>query len=307
MEVQNEIPVKKYVIVDAIKSTAQIFAKANINDKDGIRLDTPRKLRLFMQHVFTDKNGKQQKTRLKLGASSIFMDKQIKEDQIPANDQYTDAERNALYLVNGVMVCADEFINAFLHEDNNPQREEFTGRNRGNLSPIFKELDEVAIADDENKFIFDTARALTKIFSMNLTEVQSLVALLFGSSYPTPTRIKDCQNICAKALEGNEERINLVLNGEWGKDGDITVLLNKALNKGIISFDSKPDFVQIKRGNDWVDAKMVVAETYEGAEALFRQHLASPEGELLRKDIELLLEQGQAEQKNKSEKQGKKK
>lgn len=286
----QEIQPKKYVLVDAVKSTAQIFIKTG-NGRDGLRLDTPRKVRLFLQHVFADKNGKQKKTRLKFGASSIFMDEQIKNDHIPANDQYTNEEREALFLINGVFVSSDEFVQSFLHEDNNPQREEFTGRNRGNLSGIFKELKEDEIADEENKFIFDTARALTKIFAMNLEEVQGLVAHLFGSSYPTPPRIQDCQNLCAKSMEGDEERINMVLNGDWGKDGEITVLLNKAINKRVVAFDLKPDFVQIKKGKDWIDAKMVAADSYEQREAMFRQFLASPEGELLKKDIENLVDE----------------
>lgn len=305
MEATKETPVKKYVILDAIKSTAQIFAKANINDKDGVRLDTPRRINLFLQHVFTDKNGKQRKTRYKQGATSIFMDEQMKPtgDNIPANDKYSDEERNALLLVNGVLVSGDEFLQSFLDKDNNPQREDFTGRNRGNLSPIFKELDEVAISDEENEFIRQTAEALTKIFAMNLTEVQSLVALLFGSSYPTPERLKDCQNICAKALEGNQERIDLVLNlgTVLGGDNDITILLNKALTKEVVSFNNKADFVQIKKGKDWIDAKMVVADSYEQREILFKQHLASPEGELLKKDIEGLVAETKQNSKTKKE------
>lgn len=294
---------KKYVLVDAVKSTAQIFAKSNINDKDGIRLDTPRRVGLRLQHVFTDKNGKQKKTRYKQGASSIFMDEQMKPtgDNIPANDKYSDEERETLFLINGVLVSNDEFVHSFLDKDNNPQREDFTGRNRGGAGSIFRELDEVGIANIENKFIRDTAKALTKIFEMDLTEVQSLVALLFGSSYPTPSRLEDCQNLCSKSLEGNEERINLVLNGDWGKDGEITVLLNKAITKDVISFTNKADFVQIKKGKDWIDAKMVVADSYEQREILFRQHLASPEGELLKKDIEGLVAEPKQNSKTKKE------
>lgn len=288
VEIPTEVVFKKYVISDSIKSTAQIFAKTSPDAKDGIRLDTPRRVGLFLQHVFTDKTGKQKKTRYKQGANTIYMDEQMKPEggNIPANDKYTDEERNSLFLINGVLVTSDAFLQSFLDKDNNPQREDFTGRSRGQLSGIFKELDEIAIADDENDFIHNTAKALTKIFAMNLVEVQSLVALLFGSSYPTPERLKDCQNICAKSLEGNEERINLVLNGDWGKDGEITVLLNKAINKDIITLIQKDGYVEMKKAGSWVDVKMIVAETFEQKEALFRQFLASEEGELLRKDIE---------------------
>jgi hypothetical protein len=284
----EEIKERKYVLSDAIKSSAQIYQKTS-DSKEGIRLDTPRSMKLFLQHVFTDKDGKQRKTRLKFGSSDIFMDTQIEKDKIPANDQYTEAERNALFFINGVLVTQDEYIQTFLSADNNPQREDFTGRNRGNLSPIFRELDEEKDANEENKFIFDTGRALVKIEAMSLVEVQSLVAIMFGSSYPTPARLKDCQNLCAKALEGNEERINMVLNGEWGKDEEITVLLNKAITKGVVSLENKADYVQMKKGKDWVDVKMVVADNYEQKEMLFRQFLASQEGELLRKDIEGLI------------------
>jgi len=299
----DETQVKKYVLVDAIKSTAQIFAKANINDKEGVRMDTPRLVPLRLQHVFSDKNGKQRKTRFKLGAKDIFMDRQIRTDSegdsIPANDKYSEEERYEMYFINGVKVTSDAFVQSFLDKDNNPQREDFTGKNRGGAGSVFKELDEVAIANDENKFIFDTAKALTKIFEMDLTEVQSLVALLFGSSYPTPARLQECQNLCAKALEGNEERINLVLNGDWGADGEITVLLNKAITKGIISLTNKDNFVQMLKAGEWVDVKMVVAETFEQKEMLFKQFLASAEGELLKKDIETAIAEPKQNSKSK--------
>jgi hypothetical protein len=277
-------------LVDAVKSTAQIFAKLSLNDKDGVRLDTPRLVPLRLQHIFTDKNGKQKRTRYKSGAKDIFMDRQIRTDaegdSIPANDKYSDEERYEMYLINGVKVTNDAFVQSFLDKDNNPQREDFTGKNRGGAGPVFKELDEIAIADEEHKFIFDTAKALTKISLMDLNQVQSLVALLFGASYPTPERLKDCQNLCAKSLEGNEERVNLVINGDWGKDGEITVLLNKAINKDVITLIQKEGYVEMKKNGAWVSVKMIVAETFEQKEALFRQFLASEEGELLRKDIE---------------------
>lgn len=289
----DETQVKKYVLVDAIKSTAQIFAKANINDKEGVRMDTPRLVPLRLQHVFTDKDGKQRKTRFKNGATDIFMDKQMLAtgDNISANDKYSDEERYEMYFINGIKVTGDKFVQDFLDKDWNPQREDFTGKNRGGAGSVFKELDEVAISDEENKFIFDTAKALTKIGAMDLTEIQSLVALLFGSSYPTPARLKECQNICAKSLEGNEERINLVLKGDWGTDGEITILLNKAITKEIISITNKDGYVQMKKTGEWVDVKMVVADTFEQKEVLFKQFLASAEGELLKKDIEVAVEE----------------
>lgn len=284
-EIQEE-KFKKYVLVDSIKSTAQIYVKTGPDNRDGLRLDTPRRVGLFLQHVFTDKTGKQKKTRFKKGSTSIFMDEQIKADNIPANDKYTEEERNTLLFVNGVLVTSDEYLQTFLDKDNNPQREDFTGRNRGNAGPIFVELDEEALADEENAFLQKMSKALMKIFSMDLVESQSLISLIYGSSYPAPARLKDCQNLCAKACEGDEQTIDLILNDGWGEDSDITVLLGKAINLKVVSFDMKPNFVQIKKGEKWIDSKMIVADSYEQREMLFKQYLASEEGELTKKDIE---------------------
>jgi hypothetical protein len=284
----SETVTKKYVLIDAVKSTAQIFVGERDTDK-AFRLDTPRQVGLYLKHNFTDKSGKRKITRFKLGANSIFQDEQIKNDMILANERFTTDERRTLYLINGVLVTDDEFLQSFLHEDNNPQRLEFTGRSRGSITPLIMELDEEKISDDENDFIFRTAEAIMKIRSMTKDEAAAFVALFRGASYPIPERLKDCQNILSKDLEGSDERINMILNADINPDSQVVILLNKAINKGILSFEIKPDFVQVKRGEQWLDAKMVVADSYEEREILFRQYLASPEGELLRKDIESLL------------------
>lgn len=284
----SETVTKKYVLIDAVKSTAQIFVGERDTDK-AFRLDTPRQVGLYLKHNFTDKDGKRKITRFKLGANSIFQDEQIKNDMILANERFTTDERRTLYLINGVLVTDDEFIQSYLSEDNNPQRLEFTGRNRGSVTPLIMELDEEKISNDENDFIFRTAEAIMKIKSMSKDEAAAFVALFRGASYPIPERLKDCQNILSKDLEGSDERINMILNADINPDSQVVILLNKAINKGILSFETKPDFVQIKRGDQWVDAKMVVADSYDEREILFRQYLASAEGELLRKDIEGLL------------------
>lgn len=277
---------KKYVLIDAVKSSAKIFVKTGEGAQDGIRLDTPRKVKLYLKHIFTDKTGKQQRTRFKMGANSIHLDPQIKLDNIPANEKFTDNDRRHLYFINGVLVTDNEFVQSFLHEDNNPQRADFTGRDRGNVTALFKELDEVAIVNDEHSLIRDTATAISKIFTMNLDEVKGLLSVFYGASYNSPNEVKEAQNIAAKALENNPERLRMVNEGSFGSDDKIVILLGKAINAGVISFDNKADYVQMKRNGEWVDVKLVAGDTYEIREVAFRQHLSTAEGELLRKDIE---------------------
>lgn len=280
---------KKYVLADAVKSTAQIFLGENDNEK-AFRLDTPRKVNLYLRHRFADKSGKRKITRFKLGANSIDQAEQIKSDMIPANEPFTVDERGALQIVNGVLIVedGDDFTQEFLSPDNNPQRVDFTGRDRGGVTGILQELDEEAMADEENDFIFKTSDAMQKIKGMSDDELAAHVALIFGSSYPVPTRTKDRQNLLLKSLEGSEERVDMILNSKINKDDEVTILLSKAINQGVIAFDLKANYVSIKRGDQWQDAKMISSEqyNYDEREILFRQHLASPEGELLRKDIE---------------------
>lgn len=281
---------KKYVLIDAIKSTAQIY----IGEKDSeraFRLDTPRKVPLRLQHSFSDKNGQRRVSRLKLGATSIFLSDQIKNDSIPANDKFTDEERSVVYVINGVLVTNDIFLKTFLHEDFNPQREEFTGRNRGGETAVIRELDEEAVADEENDFIFKTAEAIIKIRNMDKEQASAYISLFFGASFTVPERLKDCQNLLSKALADSEEKIRMVLEGDVSNPDDkITVLLSKAINQNLISFEIKPNYVQIKLNGDWQDSKMVTGDTYEQREILYREYLASQEGELQRKQLEDLVD-----------------
>lgn len=287
------IALKKYVLSDAIKSTAAIYVKTSENVTDGIRLTTPKRVTLHLAHVFTDKAGKQKKTRYKQGASSgIWQDKQIKDDNIPANDKFSDDERRDLQFVNGLLIAeeSDELKVSFLDKDNNPQHEEFTGRNRNGITPVYRELDENALIDSENDFLLMTSQALTKIMAMERPEVAALLAMFYGSSFPIPEKVKECRNIACKALESNEQRLKMVINGEWGIDGKITILLSKALNKNVLSFETKPDYVQVKKNGEWIDVKMIVADTFEQREILFRQYLATEAGELLRNDLEAMVD-----------------
>lgn len=286
----TEIIGKKFVIIKAAESSATIYRQSSPTDPKGrLQLTINPRIPLYCRHTFTDKNGRQRNTRYKNGASSIFMDEQIEKDKIPANEKFTDLERGDLMLINGVLYSEDESILSFLHEDNNPQREEFTGRDRRGITPLFRLLDEQAEAEDENSFIFKTAEALTIIKKMNLDEVGALLSIFYGSSFTVPTKLKEAQNIAAKALENNEERLDLVIEGVKGSDQEIVVLLGKALNQGIISFAQKEDYVQMMKDGEWRDVKLVSADTYEQREILFRQYLASKEGELLKKDIETLV------------------
>lgn len=290
----------KYVLIDAIKSTAQIYVGEKGSER-AFRLDTPRKVPLRLQHSFADKNGQRKVTRLKLGATTIFLPDQVKNDSIPANDKFTDEERTSAYVINGVLVTNDTFLKSFFHEDNNPQREEFTGRNRGGETAVIKELDEEALADEENDFIFKTAEAIIKIKGMNKEQASAYVSLFFGASFTIPERLKDCQNLLSKALEGSDEKIDMIINGEVSNPDDrITVLLSKAINKNLISFEVKPNYVQIKLNDAWQDIKMVTGDSYEHREILFREFLASAEGELQRKQIEELVNEIQEENTNDS-------
>lgn len=288
---------RKYVLADAVKSTAQIFVGDDPTER-AFRLDTPRKVPLYLRHTFQDAKGTRKVTRYKSYATSIDQTIQIKENLIPANEPFTIDERGDLEIINGVLIAdeADEIKINFLSADNNPQRVDFTGRNRGGVTGIFMELDEEAMADEENDLIFKTAEALQLIKKMSEDEAAAYISLFRGSSYPVPARLKERQNLLAKDLENNEQKIDMILNSVRNQDDEVTILLSKAINQGVILFEQKPNYVSIKRGDQWQDAKMISSEqyNYEEREILFRQHLASPEGELLRKDIEKLVNNTEA-------------
>lgn len=298
---------KKYVLIDAIKSTAKYFQKVRGEQGDGIRLDTPRRVPIHLQHTFVHKDGKQRTIRYKQGVPSIFQDEQIKNFSVPANERFTDDERRAMNFVNGVLVHDGEHEQKFLDKDHNPQREDFTGRRIGQITPLFKELDEELEEKEENSFLKNTGLALVKILSMGKAEVSALLSLFYGASYVVPATLSAAQNAAAKALEGNEDRMKMV--NEWGSDKDvdskIIILLNKALGKGIVSFDLHDNQVSLLKNNEWRDVKMISGDSYEEREVLFRQYLATEQGELLRKDIESLVKDEVKEEVNEEVKEEK--
>lgn len=290
-----ETQYKKYVLIDAIKSTAKYYQKVRGEQGDGIRLDTPRRVPIHLQHTIRHKTLGQKTIRYKQGVQTIFQDEQVDKFKIPANDKFSDDERRALQFVNGVLVVDGEQEIKFLSAEFNPQREDFTGVRIGQITPLFKELDEAAEEQEENLFLKNTATALVKIMEMDKAEVSALLSLFYGASYVAPTSLKAAQNVAAKALENNDDRLKMV--NEWGSnkdvDSEIIILLNKAIQKGIISFDLHDNQVSLLKNNEWRDVKMIAGDTYEEREILFRQYLTTEQGELLKKDIESLVGVGE--------------
>lgn len=299
-EVQ-EATYKKYVLIDAIKSSVKHYTKVSKESSDAILLNVPKRVPLHLQHTISDANGKQKVIRYKQSCETIFQPEQIKEFSIPANEKFTQEERDRMTFINGILIATEEIDNKFLSADFNPQREDFKGKRRGPVSPIFKELDEDALANDENEFLMQMMKAGSAIFSMkDISEVAALLAVFFGPTFKVPEKLRDAQTIAVKALEGDEKRIKIVNEWNVNADQEIVILLNKAFNKEVISFDAEENQVSLKKNDKWVPVKMIAADTYEQKEALFRQYLTTEQGELVKKEIEALVSDEKKEEKKKA-------
>src|SRR5678816_978607 len=114
--------VKVYHLLPHTESSAQVYIQANANQK--VRLSKRPIDHAYGQITFANREGSNKTIRLKLNTDEIYLQNQIKpEIGIPANEKYTQAERDALMFRDGVLITSNKTVQLFL--ETSPQFDEF--------------------------------------------------------------------------------------------------------------------------------------------------------------------------------------
>lgn len=285
------MPVKTYVLLPHTNSTAPIYIK--VNKEKRVRLEKRPIDAAFLQITFTEsdqgiKEGefpKNRTLRLKMNSNSIFQDEQIKEG-ILANVPFTTAERDAVVFKQGVLTTRYDIVQKFL--DSHPQNKKFKGLCDSIKQPLFEEYDKsVELKTTTNDFRKRLAAANKIAAITDLKEGQDLMIRLNGTFFKTPDTMDEVMSGLIDFLDNAEELgLDKILSDTVTKDEKITILVGRAINAGIISFDAKPNQVSLKKNNVWVDVKMISSDL-SGSERqrYFAEFLASKDGELLLNDL----------------------
>lgn len=274
---------KIYVLLDHLNATAPIYQRVNKNQR--VRLEKRPVDHAYLRITFADKNGVNQQLRLKLQTNEIDFQKQVKDLGIPANESFTQAERDAVRFTNGVLSTTNLTVQKYL--DSGPQIEGFEGT-WPDGRPMFKVYDPAIEIKNTNEDFLKRLKVANMIAEIdNVAEAQDLMLRLNGSHFTPPATLIECQNALVAFMdEADDPGLDAMMKKKLSLDEEVTIIISRARLAGIISFTAVKDQVSRKKGNGWVSLKTIASDIpEEEREMYFLQYLTSEDGKLLLNDL----------------------
>ena len=296
---------KTYVLLDAMNSTAPIFQQVSKTQR--VQMNKLRQWDTYKQLTFTDEKGENKTARLKLNANTIWQDEQVKDLNIPANEKFTDRERLATRFVYGTLMTNNLVVQKFLEAI--PQFDGFKGE-RDDIPAAYTTYDKKTETKAANEDFRKRLKAATKIVELDLKGGEELLLAVYGSSYELPkgdkeSRLNDVQNALVRFLdEDGEAAVEEILKDRTGNvDDALAILIGKAVNMGILSFETVVGQVAHKRLDKWEPVKEISSDyDIPTRQRYFSEWLSSPDGALEKGDIEKEIAAIEAEDKKKGQK-----
>lgn len=285
---------KTYVLLPHTEARANVYLRVNKNER--VRLTKRPVDHAYNQITFRDKEGNQRTIRLKLGCPEIDLHKQIKEYMIPANEKYTQAERDALRFENAMLMTEDELVQKYL--ETSPQYDKFwdkgkdgkgkTGSCVSIKQPLYKLYDKAAEVNEDDRLFNKRVDCAVKIRELKTREdAAALLVRINGSSFRIPSELAECKQLLRDYLDdADEEMMDGLLKTDDTIDEKVTVLIGKAIDKGVISFDKVANYVVKIRDNRTINLREISSSySQPERERLFREFLISKEGRSMMNDL----------------------
>lgn len=286
---KNPVKPKIYHLIDNGKSSIEHYQR--INKHQRVRLGVRKNDRPYLQITCTEADDVNRTLRFKLNCNSIDQSEQIEKYKIPANERFTDAERGMLQFKNGILVVTNKIAQEFL--DRHPQNESFTGDCPDVTQKLFREF----VPEEKTKNEVNAFRrrldAANKVAEVSLEEGQALLMRLYGSFYKPSNDINDViAALVAYLDEADDKGVEEVLRDGKTLQDEITILIGKALQKELLSFEESgmENFVVKKKAGKIIPLKEISATLgIQERKRLFADFLASNDGILhlddLRKEV----------------------
>lgn len=274
---------KTYVLGEHMAPTAPIYIQISATER--MRIDKLPLWRPYLQYTYYDnKDGKNKTIRLKLNSNTPYQDEQIEKEKIPANERYSDAERDAAKFVNGVCATNNEVVQKFLEVS--PHFEGFDGKCDAVLQWAYKLHDKsIAIKNDNDDFK-KRLRAANKIAGLDLKDAQDLLIRIYGSQFEVPYDLESAQNALVSFMDGSYEALDEILKEDTTIDDEIRIIVAKLMRSGKISFNAIDDQVAFNKAGQWIPLKQISNEyTQASRENYFAEFLSSPSGRLVLNDL----------------------
>lgn len=296
---------KTYVLLSHTESSAPHYLRVNQDQR--VRFQKRPVDHAFLRQVvnYRDADGKERNrvARLKLYSDTIWQDEQIKNG-IPANEPFTQAERDAVMFKNGVLMTNKEIVQTYL--ETVAQCKDSSAKSPDVKEPLYELFDKSIQVKAGNAEFLKRVKAASKIASIyesgDVKKGQDLMIRLNGAFFEVPNDIDDIlAGLTSFVDDADEEALDKLLDDSMTQDEELVILVGKAVSKGIISFDESPNQVSYKKNNAWSNVKMISSNLQPGErQRVFVEFLASPEGKYLAEDLSQILD-GEPKGKKKKE------
>lgn len=286
------LQLKRYELLPSKDVSVPIFTQ--VSKKQRVRQTKLPMWSPLLKFTVTDEEGNNETLRLKLNANSIKQDEQIKKN-IDANAKFTKNERMAPRFIYGTLLTSNPIVQTYL--ESIPPFEGFKGVRDGSSAqqPSYKLVDEAKDTENENEFIRKQMEAGTYVLGLKKEGATELLISLFGSAHPIPETVTSMQNELVFFIQENEDGADKVLAKRESADDKTKVLIGKAVQAGILSFDHIPGQVAMKISGKFKGVKEIPsAFELEAKESRFIEHLNSKDGEALKKDLVASLKKANA-------------
>ncbi len=290
---------KTYVLLEHTHASANVFLQVNQHQR--VRLYKRPIDHAYGQITQTNRDGKNVTLRLKLQTDEIDQAKQIKEIGIPANEKYTQAERDALMFRDGVLITDNPTVQKFLETsaqfaDNWDKAKDPEGKGRvvrtaDIRQPLYALYDETVTLKADDDVFMNRLNAANKIAKVkDIKTGQDLLYRLYGAFHKVPQTLLEIRaQLIAYLDEADDKMIAFILKDdkEMNIDENTEVLIGKAIGFGLLSFDAVEDQVTILVGGKQRNVKQIPSEYQpEERKTYFAQFLTSEDGKLVRTELE---------------------
>lgn len=288
---------KTYIALKHTRSSAQVFVQVSKDKR--VKIEEIPVDHAYSRITFMDAEGHNKTIRLKAGCDEIDQKLQINPAtyNIPANEPFSQQERDMLKFRYGVLITDNPTVQLFLETspqfdkfwDKGPDGKKRIGRCPSINRPMYTLYDEgVELQEDDDKFM-KRLKAANKIAELKeLSKAHELMIRLFGSFYTAPTDLRKCRSVLIDWLDdADDQMLDKLLKNETNADEDATILIGKALNLKVISFDLVQDqVVQVLPNRKTKNLREIPsAYTADERKQYFQQFLTSEDGKLLMKDL----------------------
>lgn len=272
-----------FVLLDHMHDDVPVYRRIGNNQK--VKIDKRKSFSIPLRMTFSDESGRFVTIRYKMGASSIYQDKQIKEDNIPANEPFTQLERKMRYFNYGTNIVTDPLFLEYLLAT--PYNKGFKGFSQTVPKPAFELYDPEREKSEEYDAIEIRLKAANYIWGLDLKSAQDLFILINGSFVELPKDLKACRNaLMAVVDDADNDLLNKILSKSATPDEELHILIGKMVGADALSFTAIPNTVAMKKNGKWVELKEMPADySLEQRERFFVEFLTTPLGDAMLTDL----------------------